>query len=129
MAILRSHHIAVYTPDLKRLVSFYTGVLGLPEAGRLGDSITFIDIGGTRLELIEKKDATTAPAQGCKGLIHVAFEVDNVQQTYEEYKAKGIVFDTPAKEARPGLWVAFFKDPDGNVLEFFQATPEAMGLA
>ena len=118
MAILCSHHIAVSTPDLKRLASFYTDTLGLPEAGHLGDSITFIDIGGTRLELIEKKEATDPQAAGCKGMLHVAFEVDDVQRTYEHYKAKGVEFDIPAKEARPGLWVAFFK-----------ATPQAMGLA
>jgi len=126
LAILRSHHIAISTPNLSRLVSFYTDVLGLPKAGRIGDGTTFIDIGGTRLELTEKKDATRAQAEGCKGLLHVAFEVDDIQKTCEAFKAKGVEFHVPAKEARPGLWVAFFKDPDGNVLEFFQARPEAL---
>ncbi|MHB0878651.1 MAG: VOC family protein [Anaerolineae bacterium] len=129
MAILRSHHIAVSTPDLKRLVSFYRDTLGLPEAGHLGDAITFIDIGGTRLELIEKTEATEPQAEGCKGMLHIAFEVDDVQATYDYYRAKGVEFHIPAREARPGLWVAFFKDPDGNILEFFKANDEAMGLA
>lgn len=129
MAILKSHHIAVSTPDLQRLVNFYTNTLGFPIAGRLGDSITFVDIGGTRLELIEKPDITVAQEEDRKGMLHIAFEVDDVQQTYEEFKAKGVEFHIPAREARPGLWVAFFRDPDGNILEFFQATPQAMGLA
>lgn len=126
MAILRSHHIAVITPNLKRLVDFYTNVLGLPVDGHIGDSITFIDIGGTRLELIEKSDVSQGQEEGRTGLLHVAFEVDDVQKTYEEFLAKGVEFHIPAREARPGLWVAFFKDPDGNILEFFKATPEAV---
>jgi glyoxylase I family protein len=129
MAILRSHHIAVSTPDLARLVSFYRDTLGLPEAGHLGDNITFIDIGGTRLELLGKPDATEPQAEGCKGMLHIAFEVDDVQSTYEAIKAKGVEFHIPAREARPGLWVAFFRDPDGNILELFKASDEAMGLA
>lgn len=129
MAILKSHHIAVSTPNLARLVDFYTNTMGFPVRGKLGDNITFIDIGGTRLELIEKTDATQGQEEGRKGMLHIAFEVDDVQKTYEEFKAKGVEFHIPAREARPGLWVAFFRDPDGNVLEFFQATPEAMGLA
>lgn len=126
MAILRSHHIAVATPNLKRLVDFYTNVLALPEVGHIGPTITFIDIGGTRLELIEKPDATEPQEENRKGPMHIAFEVDDVQKTYEEFKAKGVEFYIPAREARPGLWVAFFRDPDGNALEFFQATPEAI---
>ncbi|NPV09127.1 MAG: VOC family protein [Anaerolineae bacterium] len=129
MAILKSHHIAVSTPDLKRLVDFYTNTLGFPVAGHLGDTITFVDIGGTRLELIEKPDVTEPQEEGRKGMLHIAFEVDDVQKTYEEFRGKGVEFHIPAREARPGLWVAFFRDPDGNVLEFFRATPEAMGLA
>ncbi|MGI6208931.1 MAG: VOC family protein [Anaerolineae bacterium] len=129
MAILKSHHIAIYTPDLKRLVAFYTDVLGFPTAGTLGDSITFVDIGGTRLEIIEKPEVTEPQEQGRMGMQHIAFEVDDVQKTYEEFKAKGVEFHIPAREARPGLHVAFFRDPDGNILEFFRATPEAMGLA
>jgi len=126
MAILGSHHIAVATPDLQRLVDFYTGVLGFPVVGHIGDSITFVDIGGTHLELIEKPEATEPQEEGRKGPMHIALEVDDVQRTYQEFLAKGVEFHIPAREARPGLWVAFFRDPDGNVLEFFRATPEAL---
>jgi len=60
MAILKSHHIAVATPDIKRLVGFYTEVLGFPTDGALGDNIVFVDIGGTRLEFINNPEATQA---------------------------------------------------------------------
>ncbi len=126
MAILKSHHIAVATPNVQRLVDFYNGVLGLPVVGHLGPNTTFIDIGGTRLELSEKPDATETQEEGRKGMQHIAFEVDDVQKTYEEFRDKGVEFHIPAREARPGLWIAFFRDPDGNLLEFFRATPEAM---
>ena len=126
MLALRSHHIAVATPDLQRLLAFYTGTLGLQVVGRLGENIAFVDIGGTRLELIERPEAQEPQEEGRKGLLHIAFEVDDVQRAYEELRSRGVEFHIPAKEARPGLWVAFFRDPDGNVLELFRATPEAL---
>jgi glyoxylase I family protein len=121
MAILGSHHIAILTPDRKRLVDFYTKTLGLKIAGYLGKDITFIDVGGTRLELIQS-DATVPPPESSRGLTHIAFEVDNIKDTYSDLVAKGVQFHVPLKEAREGVWVAFFKDPDGNVLELFYTT-------
>ena len=37
-------------------------------------------------------------------------------------EAKGVVFDSkPAPmEVRPGTWLAFFRDPEGNVLELVE---------
>jgi len=129
MAIIKSHHIAVATPDMKRLADFYTNVMGFHTDGYLGNNIVFIDIGGTRLELINNPDVTEAQPEGCKGMLHLAFEVDDVQRTCKELEAKGVTFYSPAREARPGLWNAFFRDPDGNILELFQATPQALGLS
>ena len=126
MGILGSHHIAVATPNLERLVAFYTGVLGFPVVGHIGDGITFVDIGGTRLELIEKPEITQPQEENRKGPMHIAFEVDDVQRTCQDLAQKGVQFHIPAREARPGIWVAFFRDPDGNVLELFRATPEAL---
>jgi len=122
MAILRSHHIAVQTPNLQRLVEFYTDVLGMPQAGTLGSNIVFVDIGGTRLEFIEKPEATESPKEQCKGPTHIAFEVDDVEATYQDLLSKGVQFHIPPRSPQDGLTVAFFKDPDGNVLELFHST-------
>ena len=122
MAILRSHHIAIATPNLQRLVDFYTNILQFPVVGHLGEHITFVDIGGTRLELIEKPEATQAQEEGRKGPIHIAFEVDDVESTYNDLVARGVAFHIAPRTPLEGVGVAFFTDPDGNVLELFRST-------
>lgn len=120
---MRSHHIGVFTPNLERAEAFYTQVLGLPVVGRLegeGMNIAFIDIGGTRLELIESKDRTSPPPPTFSGLGHVALEVDDVDAVYRELVAKGVKFHIPPTDAGHGIRLAFFRDPDGLELELFR---------
>lgn len=54
------------------------------------------------------------------GIDHVSFEVDDVDQTYEELKQKGIEVDCPPTNEDWGARVAGFKDPDGNTLYFLK---------
>lgn len=126
MAILGSHHIGVLTPDLPRAEAFYTDVLGLEVAGRLqgpGRNIVFLDLGGTRLELIEDKSRVRAPETGRMGLAHVAMEVDDVYATARELERKGVSFHMAPQDVGDGLHIAFFRDPDGVELELFQRQP------
>lgn len=120
---MRSHHIGVFTPNLARAEAFYTQVLGLPVVGRLqgeGMNIAFIDIGGTRLELIESKDRTDPAPPTFSGLGHVALEVDDVDAVYRDLVAKGVKFHVPPTDAGHGIRLAFFRDPDGLELELFR---------
>ncbi len=120
MAILRSHHIALKTPNYARAKAFYTGVLGFPIAGSIpGKEIVFIDIGGTTIELMEGPAPTCAEKPGC-GLMHLAFEVDDVDATYADLKAKGVEFFIEPKDVGD-IRLAFFRDPDGNELELFRS--------
>ena len=54
------------------------------------------------------------------GLAHLAFEVDDVDQTYEDLKAKGVEFFITPRNAGD-IRLAFFRDPDGNELELFNS--------
>ena len=55
------------------------------------------------------------------GICRVAFTVDDIDETYEQLKAKGIQFVAPLKKLEgPGvarIAVVCFRDPDGTVLE------------
>ena len=50
----------------------------------------------------------------------VYFKVDEIQRAFEALKSRGVVFDREphlvAKMPDHELWMAFFHDPDGNVL-------------
>jgi glyoxylase I family protein len=119
MSILNSHHIAMKTPDFRRAKTFYTETLGFPIAGKLGDNIVFIDIGGTTIELMATGDMPPEQRPAC-GLMHLAFECDDVDATYGDLAAKGVEFHVQPKSVGD-IRLAFFKDPDGNELELFQS--------
>ena len=111
MQVTGTHHVALYTANLERLRAFYVETLGLPQLGAFpGGRIIFIDAG-----------STTGSWQ------HLAFEVADVAATYEALTAQGITFHVHPKdvpEESPSARIAFFKDPDGNILELFQPLGE-----
>jgi len=43
----------------------------------------------------------------------LSFECDDIDQTYQDYKAKGVVFDEPPKKQPWGTFTTF-KDSEGN---------------
>ncbi len=114
----RAHHIALRTPDFARAKAFYTEILGLPVAAEMpGRECVFIDIGGTTIELTGAKDQEP----GAPGAFaHLAFQVDDVDATWAELKAKGVSFFIEPRDAG-AMRIAFFRDPDGNPLELFQS--------
>jgi len=114
----RAHHIALRTPDFSRAKAFYTEILGLPVAAEMpGRECVFIDIGGTTIELTGAKDQEP----GAPGAFaHLAFQVDDVDATWAELKAKGVSFFIEPRDAG-AMRIAFFRDPDGNPLELFQS--------
>ena len=129
MQILGTHHVGLSTSDLPRLRAFYIEMLGLPVVGAfLGHDIVFVQAGGTVIELIGETDpADTAPASASgfdrRGWQHLAWEVDDIDAAYAELTARGIVFTLPPEEfppAAPVLRIAFFADPDGNLIELVQ---------
>ncbi len=119
MAILHSHHFALKTPNYQALKTFYTETLGFDIVGTIpGKDIVFIDLGGTTIELIST-DAELCP-KCATGLVHMAFEVDDVDATFEDLKSKGVVFHV-APKGMGDIRMCFFTDPDGNELELFKS--------
>lgn len=122
MQVTGTHHVALVTNDLARLRDFYVNTLGLPQVGAFpGGRIIFIDAGSTTIEMITREGWTNSDAGNWQ---HLAFEVASVDDAYAELTGKGIAFhvepkDVPSEE-NPACRVAFFRDPDGNILELFQ---------
>jgi methylmalonyl-CoA/ethylmalonyl-CoA epimerase len=106
--------IAIRARDLPAAVAFYRDVLGLEylfEAGPLA----FFMCGDVRLMLSPpEQDEFDHPSST------VYFRVAELQATYEELSERGATFvDEPhliAKLPDHELWMAFFRDPDGNLL-------------
>jgi catechol 2,3-dioxygenase-like lactoylglutathione lyase family enzyme len=124
MHLLGTHHIAIFTPNFEALEAFYTRTLGFPVTRRWDDAgIIFIDIGSTKVELIRKDSAggTSGPHaldEGV-GINHIALHVADTDAAFQEWASAGVkVLREPSdfKTVR----IAFFSDPDGNVLELVE---------
>ena len=122
MEFLHAHHIAIYTARFERLREFYTRTLGLAEVGGFeGYNIIFLAAGGVTIELIEHNAADDT--RGELGWNHLALEVADIDAAHAALAARGVWFDEPPYDfpaGAPRARIAFFKDPDGNVLELIQ---------
>lgn len=120
MQITGTHHVALITDNFERLRSFYVDLLGLPVIGGFpGGKIIFIGVGDTAIELIAREARPAASG----GWDHFAFQVADTDATYAELAERGVVFHIEPKSVppeAPSVRIAFFKDPDGNVLELVQ---------
>lgn len=105
--------------DLKSAKKFYEQTLGLQKLGEMGDeAVTFKSGDGT---LVVYRSDFAGTNKGTAAL----WEVDDVDGTVRDLKAKGVAFE---HYEMPGLTregdihrggpmkVAWFKDPGGNIL-------------
>lgn len=100
--------------DLGRAVAFYRDTLGIPflfEVPRLA----FFDLAGVRLMLSEPEEASQDPP----GSI-LYFDVPDLEAAHRELLDRGVAFDHDpsliAEMPDHDLWMAFFKDSEGNQL-------------
>jgi catechol 2,3-dioxygenase-like lactoylglutathione lyase family enzyme len=122
-----TQHITLTVSNIERSLAFYTGLLKFPLHSRLethnpdGLVIHFLDIGnGVLLELLSF-DAAPEPTEWLPddlqaGFRHLAFWVADTDVTHRDLKDKGVEF-TLDPFSTDGVRLAFFKDPDGNLLE------------
>jgi lactoylglutathione lyase len=130
-------HIGIVVSDISRSIDFYKNVLGL-EVGEkwefepgatLGSSmslprrVVFINAKNASFELLDFAEDMKAKAGGARGntvgLHHIAFQVNKIHDFAANLERKGIRFSTGPVDLQD-LTVAFFEDPDGNMLELFE---------
>ena len=118
------HQIAVHSEDLDRSIAFYRDRLGASFIAKFDPpGLAFFAFGPTRL-LLEKG--------GPKATIY--FRVRDIAAAFAALRERGVVFETPPQLIHrddqglfgaPGEeeWMAFFKDPDGNMLALASREP------
>ncbi|MEP6716361.1 MAG: VOC family protein [Terriglobia bacterium] len=105
--------IALSVTDLARATAFYRDVVGLRFLSEAAN-MSFFDCAGVRLML----SASDKPESTYSAIIY--YKTDDIQGTCEQLKRCGVVFEAPArmiaKMPDHELWMAFFRDSEGNLL-------------
>ena len=109
----------VAVKDLGKAAKFYEETLGLNRTGAEGQEVVVFESGDTKLNVYRSSFAGTNKATA------VTWAVDDVEDVVRTLKSKGVAFehyDMP-NTRRDGdvhvsgdMKVAWFKDPDGNIL-------------
>jgi methylmalonyl-CoA/ethylmalonyl-CoA epimerase len=110
--------IALTVTDLPRAKHFYKDVLGMTFLFDAGTMVFFL-CGDIRLMI------GTGDTPGGGTILY--FKVADVQQTYAILQQKEVAFPQPphliARMPNHDVWLAEFKDPDGNNLALMSEVP------
>lgn len=126
MVLGKQHHIAIICSDWERTREFYIDKLGFElvrEAYRpaIGDCLRMIRQGETTIEVFVKPgnpERVTGPE--AKGLRHLAFRVENVEDTAAWLNERGVETEPIREDLVNGGKFTFFCDPDGLPLEIHE---------
>ncbi|MFB8340987.1 methylmalonyl-CoA epimerase [Brucella cytisi] len=127
----RLNHVAIAVPDIDAAAALYRGKLGakvtepqaLPEHGV---TVVFIDVGNTKIELLEPLGkgspiATFLEKNPSGGMHHLCYEVADIIAARDRLKAEGarILGDGEPKTGAHGKPVLFLhpKDFNGTLIE------------
>lgn len=107
--------IALTVSNLETAEPFYRDVLGLKHLYTFGN-LSFFDCHGTRLFLTAATDEEHSRNHSV-----VYFQVPDINHAYDALRARGAPFDGAPHmihRHQDGTeeWMAFFRDPDGNLL-------------
>ncbi|MBW4633070.1 MAG: VOC family protein [Iphinoe sp. HA4291-MV1] len=128
MRITGIHHVAIICSNYERSKKFYTEVLGfsiINETFRTQRNSYKLDLRVGENHQIELFSFPNPPQrvshpEAC-GLRHLAFEVDDVEQTISYLKSKGVEVEDIRIDELTDKKFTFFKDPDNLPLEIYES--------
>ena len=110
--------IAVYVDDVERAVRFYRDTLGMPFLFQAPPGLAFFQCGSVRLML--DKAARDAHPDAHRTSSIVYYLVPDIRAAHAALKERGVEFVEAPHLIAPmpdhDLWMAFFKDTEGNTL-------------
>jgi methylmalonyl-CoA/ethylmalonyl-CoA epimerase len=116
------HQVALTTTDINRSSKFYRETLGLKQLAVIDPpGLAFFDVNGVRLSLLQ--DAAAEPSSSV-----IYFRVSDIDAAVAVLKERDVSLEQEQPEmvfrdskgqfgaAGEEEWMAFFRDPDGNLL-------------
>jgi catechol 2,3-dioxygenase-like lactoylglutathione lyase family enzyme len=107
--------IAVTVSDVDAALAFYRDILGLSFLFRPAPNLAFLDSGGIRLMLSTPQGTGTVSGNSI-----LYFKVVDIGTTFNALLDRGAVGErepqATAELSDHTLWLAFLRDPDGNLV-------------
>ena len=126
MRLNKIHHIAIIASNYEVSKKFYTESLGLEVIREVyrkeRDSYKLdLKLGDSEIELFSFPNAPVRPSYPeARGLRHLAFEVDNIDEAIAELNLHGIECEPIRIDEFTGKRFTFFEDPDKLPLELYE---------
>ena len=127
MRFNKIHHVAIICSDYQKSKQFYVEILGLEivkESFRKERQSYKLDLalnGEYIIELFSFPDPPQRPSRPeASGLRHLAFEVDDIEESILALKYKGVVTETVRIDELTNKKFTFFSDPDGLPIEIYE---------
>ena len=126
MRLNKIHHIAIIASNYEVSKKFYTEILGLEVIREVyrkeRDSYKLdLKLGDSEIELFSFPSAPVRPSYPeARGLRHLAFEVDNLDEAIAELNLHGIECEPIRIDEFTGKRFTFFEDPDKLPLELYE---------
>ena len=118
---MRFNGICLVTRDVLRLRSFYATILQVEAEG--DDMFTMLSTQGAALSIFAEEGMElmvpgSMQDSGC-GRYTLEFEVEDVDGEFERLKALDVIFVKPPTTQTWGRRSVWFRDLDGNIINFF----------
>ena len=106
--------IAMPVRDVEKAIAFYRDVLGMRFLFKAPPGLGFFDCAGVRLML----DGPAAAQAGRGSVLY--YKVEDIEDAFATLAGRGVAFEGKphliAKMPDHELWMAFFRDSEGNTL-------------
>ena len=119
-------HVGIAVKDLRKAAQRFRDLLDAKESPSQSISsenanVAMFDIGGTKVELIESRDASSAISRFIQkrgeGIHHLSFEVDNLEKELARLRKKGFqVLEGYPRLGADGFQVAFLHPKTTNAV-------------
>jgi lactoylglutathione lyase len=124
MRVKKLLHTRMRVTDMAQTLKFYREILGLEvveqKTSPRGSHLAFIAVPNSE-ELIEICSfPSSGPIRVQEDLVHLAFEVENLDQTIQELQGKGVAITDGPTQSSSGSRFIFIDAPDGYEIELIQ---------
>jgi lactoylglutathione lyase len=124
MKVTKLLHTRMRVSDMEQTIRFYTEVLGLEVLERKvsprGSHLAFLKVPNSE-ELIELTSfPPSGPVKVQEDLVHLAFQVENLDDTIASLSAKGVKVTDGPTQTSSGSRFIFIDAPDGYEVELIE---------